>query len=476
MKKAFIMLVLLLTAQFIFGQKHIHWGSTGDPLTGLVVSWNSAESSGKIKWGYSTSYEYGEFNGVRRNDYAGNLFDYAFPRVSSSSIIHYSILINGTWSLDKTFQTSVSQSTTHFSFIAGGDSRTNMDDWQKAANKLASELVDFHLYMGDHVNSGSNTTDWDNWFERGKFFLNNNLIYHTAGNHEYGEIYLNQFVMPENEKWYSFEFGNTLFICLFTEEDFFEQHDWLVDQLSTTTKKWKVVFFHKPFFTTGSHATDMNAYRNTWWKAFDDYGVDVIVNGHTHYYLRTKPINLNESTNSAVYQYGSNSGEGRLQIVAGSYGAPVTSTGNAWFIEKNLSTMNYTKFEVNNNVMIMNAYNMSGTLIDNVTLSKEVTGIVNLEKNKGLSLSQNFPNPFNFATTFSYSLPKSDFVSMKIFNFLGQEIESLVIGFQSIGEHQISWQPNGLTSGIYFYRIEIGDQNASSGVRLSETKMLIYQK
>lgn len=478
MKKELLFILCILYVQLLFSQQHIHWGSTNDPLNGLVVSWQSMEASQQIKWGYTTSYEQGTYLGVQRSDYSGYLYDYAFPTVNESSTIHYSILMNGVWTSDKTFQTSVDPSSTHFTFIAGGDSRSRMDDWETAANKLATETVDFHLFMGDHINSGTSTTDWSNWYEYGAGYLEKNLIYHTGGNHEFGPIYLNQFVMPGNEKWYSFDFGNAKFICLLTEEDFGTQYAWLLNELETTTKTWKIVFFHKPFFTTGSHSNDMNLDRSTWWKALDDYGVDVVLGGHTHYYLRTKPINLNVSTNSAVSEYGSNPGQGRLQIVAGSYGAPRSSTGNGWFIEKNLSTMNYTKFEINDNVLEMNAYNMSGVLIDNVTITKEFTGIEDLEAKTPLrfSLEQNLPNPFNTSTTFTYSLPKADYVTLKIYSVSGREIETAVSEFQVIGEHQINWQPKGLPNGVYFYRLEVGNPSTGSTQRFFKAKKLIFQK
>lgn len=479
MKKVIFLLVFIsLSFQYIKAQKHIHWGSKGDPLHGLVVTWQSSESSSKIKWGYTTSYEQGPFNGVRRDNYSGYLYDYNFPTVNESSTIHYSISSNGGWTTDKTFQTSVNTNSTHFSFIAGGDSRSRMDDWQMAADKLATETVDFHLFMGDHVSSGSSTSDWNNWFDRGANFLDKNVIYHTGGNHEFGPIYLNQFVMPENEKWYSFEFGNALFICLLTQEDFGTQYAFLLNELATTTKQWKIVFFHKPFFTTGGHANDMNLDRNTWWKAFDDYGVDVVLGGHTHYYLRSKPINLNVSSTSAVAEYGSEAGQGRLQIVAGRYGAPPTSTGNAWFIEENKNIIHYTKFEINNNILNMNVYDMSGNIFDNVTISKELTAIEDLEKSShtAFTLNQNFPNPFIISTTISYSLPKSVYVSLKIFSVSGQEIEILVDGIQSEGEYQINWQPIGLSSGVYIYRLETGESTIPSGKRFSESKRLIFQK
>jgi hypothetical protein len=85
-----------------------------------------------------------------------------------------------------------------------------------------------------------------------------------------------------------------------------------------------------------------------------------------------------------------------------------------------------------------------------------------------LGLAQNYPNPFNPETTFSYSLPQSDFVTFTIYNLFGQEIAKLVNSAQAAGDHQIKWTAKGLPSGIYFYRLQSGNH--------SETKKLILQK
>lgn len=83
-------------------------------------------------------------------------------------------------------------------------------------------------------------------------------------------------------------------------------------------------------------------------------------------------------------------------------------------------------------------------------------------------LLQNYPNPFNPSTTIQYYLAKSDKVNLKIFNLLGQEIETLVDKFQAAGNYKITWQPGELPCGIYFYRIQTNNY--------SLTKKLIFQK
>jgi hypothetical protein len=71
-------------------------------------------------------------------------------------------------------------------------------------------------------------------------------------------------------------------------------------------------------------------------------------------------------------------------------------------------------------------------------------------------LSQNYPNPFNPSTTIEYSIPKTTYVSLKIFNVLGQEITSLVNTVQAAGVYRVEWQADGLSSGVYLYKFQAG--------------------
>lgn len=73
---------------------------------------------------------------------------------------------------------------------------------------------------------------------------------------------------------------------------------------------------------------------------------------------------------------------------------------------------------------------------------------------KEIVLLQNYPNPFNPSTTIRFILGKSTFVTLKIYDLLGKEIETLVHGYKSSGGHQVRWTTNGLSSGIYFYRLQ----------------------
>ena len=71
-------------------------------------------------------------------------------------------------------------------------------------------------------------------------------------------------------------------------------------------------------------------------------------------------------------------------------------------------------------------------------------------------LSQNFPNPFNGNSIIKYSIPHSSQVSLKIFNTLGEEIETLVNEEKLVGTYELNWNAANLPSGVYFYQLRSG--------------------
>jgi len=73
------------------------------------------------------------------------------------------------------------------------------------------------------------------------------------------------------------------------------------------------------------------------------------------------------------------------------------------------------------------------------------------------ALEQNYPNPFNPSTKIRYSVPQSSNVVIKIFDILGNEIETLVSEEKTVGTYEITWYAEQLPSGIYFYRLQAGN-------------------
>ena len=75
------------------------------------------------------------------------------------------------------------------------------------------------------------------------------------------------------------------------------------------------------------------------------------------------------------------------------------------------------------------------------------------------NLSQNYPNPFNPSTTIKYSIPKQSYVGLKIYDLLGEEIETLINEEKPAGNYQVEFKAANLPSGVYFYRIRAGSFN-----------------
>jgi len=84
------------------------------------------------------------------------------------------------------------------------------------------------------------------------------------------------------------------------------------------------------------------------------------------------------------------------------------------------------------------------------------------------ALHQNYPNPFNPSTKIKYSVPQSSSVVIKVFDILGNEIETLVNEEKTIGTYEITWYAEDLPSGIYFYRLQAGS--------FVETKKMVLMK
>ncbi len=83
------------------------------------------------------------------------------------------------------------------------------------------------------------------------------------------------------------------------------------------------------------------------------------------------------------------------------------------------------------------------------------------------TLTQNYPNPFNPSTTISFTLGKTGYTTLKVYDLLGREVASLIQDVKGSGEHTVSFDASGLSSGIYIYRLR------SNSISLNRTMTLI---
>jgi Secretion system C-terminal sorting domain len=81
-------------------------------------------------------------------------------------------------------------------------------------------------------------------------------------------------------------------------------------------------------------------------------------------------------------------------------------------------------------------------------------------------LSQNYPNPFNPSTKINYTIPQQSFVTLKVYNILGQEVATLVNEVQKASKYVATFDAKSLASGVYFYKLQAGNFVASKKLLL----------
>jgi len=143
-----------------------------------------------------------------------------------------------------------------------------------------------------------------------------------------------------------------------------------------------------------------------------------------------------------------------------------SKVGNGSFTE----TLNGSNIYYNNDWNIQVGPIVSRT-DSTITFSVKFVQPTNVKKNDisySYFLEQNYPNPFNPSTSISYSIPKSSFVTLKIYDVLGREIITLVNENKPIGNYSVHFNGSELVSGVYFYRVTAGD--------FVQTKKLILLK
>jgi|GEM_PF-364010 len=231
---------------------------------------------------------------------------------------------HGNYSSTGSFQTAAATGEkTKFIFLA--DSQASNEAgfklWGDILKKAMADNPDteFVVQGGDLVEDGFKENEWNMWFNAAQDTLMQTTIVPVVGNHEVTgtrktEDYLAHFNHPQNGidslkgSNFSFDYKNAHFVVLNSEYDFEQQKEWMRKDLAATDKKWKIVAFHR-----GPYGSmyDSEHIRNTWTPIFDEFQVDLVMNGHDHVYVRTYPMKDKKPVGD---------GEGTTYIVGGSSG------------------------------------------------------------------------------------------------------------------------------------------------------------
>ena len=117
-----------------------------------------------------------------------------------------------------------------------------------------------------------------------------------------------------------------------------------------------------------------------------------------------------------------------------------------------------TKFDVTGSSLVFSTF-LGSDWIDTEVQELPLTHVPNT-----FALHQNYPNPFNASTEIRYQLPQDGYVTLRIFNTLGQQVRTLADGAQKAGESSVTWDGRDdgdreVSSGIYFCRLKAGDSS-----------------
>ncbi len=196
------------------------------------------------------------------------------------------------------YQWTTSSGSTPFRIVAFGDSQ----DTTMALHAIHRDVVDLAysfdpdvlIRPGDQVNNADDLNQWAYFFAIERPLLGSAIYLPCVGNHEYvgdddASNFFSFFALPEqpaNEQYYAVKYNNTLFIALSTETTVTGgQENWLASTLQAASGdseiQWKIVFFHRPAFSSGWHGSEPGV-AAAWHDEFVTYGVDVVFNGHDH--------------------------------------------------------------------------------------------------------------------------------------------------------------------------------------------------
>ncbi len=253
--------------------------------------------------------------------------------------------------------------------------------------------AEFFIDIGDIVDCGEATYQWQNWMNQAEPLLKNLAFVPIMGNHECYDrnwedkmpiAYLNYFAVPDNgvenfsRRFYSFDYGQAHFVVLdsqwqelaqYTPNMVEVQKKWLREDAAKTSKKWKIALIHKDVLQYRLHGhperkegfSDVGAY---FMPEFENLGFDLVFSAHLHTYRnRWRIKNFKKDPTGTLYIMTGLSGDVRypgiwIDHVLDKVIAPQPETDN------------YLTLEVDDKILTVKCFLPDGKLIDEISLTK----------------------------------------------------------------------------------------------------------
>lgn len=383
------LLLLLISAPFLNAQVNRYPYIQQPTETTVLIAWQTQNAeTGTLSWGTTP----GNLNNVLTDIVPMVDHNFTLGPLQSNTQYYYEVTNTGgfTSSLES-FWTAKPMEADQFSFLHYGDCGYDNSVQNDIADLMEQESVDFAVVAGD-VDQGVGD-NYDNiFFKVYKEMLARECHYTALGNHDIiannGTDFLNAFYQPTNnpqnsERYYTFTWGNAKFICLDSNSDYApgsDQHNFLLDELKCNEHQWVFVFCHHPPWTNGWDPTYYIPFqpyyeydgednmRTELVPYFEQYNVDFMLNGHSHCYQRG---NLN----------------GVEYVISGGAGASSTDSKTcnqfpsnnpcAPNIQNELYINQYVRFDIHGDTATYLCIDISGQVVDSVTLIKSWTPFSN---------------------------------------------------------------------------------------------------
>ncbi|QHV98141.1 purple acid phosphatase family protein [Spirosoma endbachense] len=286
----------------------IQWRTAASVPNGVVKYWQKGSPDTLVK----AAVRYTMEDRLLENDRYVHRFTTKLTGLKSGQTYDYQVgSTKGRWSAVASFQTQ-SNTREGFSFIWFGDTHKS-PVWGTLAQQTLTRHpnIAFYSIAGDLVSTGLHRDEWDElWQYSGTVFQSKPLL-PIPGNHDSQDglgawMYQQMFSLPHNgprhaevpdEQTYAFTYKNALFLFIDATAPIDAQTAWIKQQLAQSKADWKFMFFHFPPYTFEEDYADI---RKAWGPLIDRYHVDMVMSGHVHYYMRSKPTYNGKSVASAA--------------------------------------------------------------------------------------------------------------------------------------------------------------------------------
>ena len=334
---------------------------------GITVMWETTDPvAGTVEYGRN-----GSFDRQAGESGRNKIHEVRISGLEAGETYDYRVRYGQTTLPAASFTTAPPPGTENWRFVIYGDNRSNPDTHARIAGQIMKLKPGIILNTGDLVAQGSRYEQWKpQYFDPLRGVSEYIPIFPCLGNHEQNAPhYYNYHSLPgdQGEVYYSFDYANAHIIALNSNAADApyqlgeKQTEWLIEDLKKhKDATWKIVFFHHPLFR--SHPTrGVTEQRWVWQPVFEEYGVDLVLNGHDHYYMRSY----------AIGRYTGEPRRGLFHLISGGGGAntyPIAPKPHAAFRRR---VHHVTAVDVMGDRLVGRAVDIDGNVFDAFVIDKQ---------------------------------------------------------------------------------------------------------